>query len=101
MIRRPPRSTLFPYTTLFRALHSRDARRPADRPDHAHGSDAAAAAAGQIGRPGNAPVSGSAPKRSILKPGHQNSTRQRMVPGTWVSFSTARPEDWAARSITT
>src|SRR2546426_5661041 len=23
MIRRPPRSTLFPYTTLFRSLHSR------------------------------------------------------------------------------
>src|SRR2546430_6489072 len=24
MIRRPPRSTLFPYTTLFRSSHSRD-----------------------------------------------------------------------------
>src|SRR5258708_8573176 len=24
MIRRPPRSTLFPYTTLFRSLHPRD-----------------------------------------------------------------------------
>src|SRR5260370_18988969 len=24
MIRRPPRSTLFPYTTLFRSLHFRD-----------------------------------------------------------------------------
>src|SRR5690349_22407727 len=30
MIRRPPRSTLFPYTTLFRSLRSgRAARRPA------------------------------------------------------------------------
>src|SRR5256885_12176251 len=28
MIRRPPRSTLFPYTTLFRS-HPADARRPA------------------------------------------------------------------------
>src|SRR5205807_7741475 len=33
MIRRPPRSTLFPYTTLFRSLrdaarHCRDSRRP-------------------------------------------------------------------------
>src|SRR2546430_4184459 len=28
MIRRPPRSTLFPYTTLFR---SKDASRPSDR----------------------------------------------------------------------
>src|SRR3712207_8633815 len=26
MIRRPPRSTLFPYTTLFRSLHDREAR---------------------------------------------------------------------------
>src|SRR5256885_7315251 len=29
MIRRPPRSTLFPYTTLFRSVHARDARRRA------------------------------------------------------------------------
>src|SRR5256885_5363371 len=27
MIRRPPRSTLFPYTTLFRSLPDRDAQR--------------------------------------------------------------------------
>src|SRR2546422_4452062 len=27
MIRRPPRSTLFPYTTLFRSLHVRPLRR--------------------------------------------------------------------------
>src|SRR3989442_9965565 len=27
MIRRPPRSTLFPYTTLFRSVHARIARR--------------------------------------------------------------------------
>src|SRR5687767_15627820 len=32
MIRRPPRSTLFPYTTLFRSP------RPVRRPDHARGS---------------------------------------------------------------
>src|SRR2546426_9205778 len=31
MIRRPPRSTLFPYTTLFRSLHAR--RRDAERLD--------------------------------------------------------------------
>src|SRR5258708_22909240 len=29
MIRRPPRSTLFPYTTLFRSHHVVDARRDA------------------------------------------------------------------------
>src|SRR3712207_8458805 len=28
MIRRPPRSTLFPYTTLFRSVEARDGRRP-------------------------------------------------------------------------
>src|SRR3712207_7158721 len=36
MIRRPPRSTLFPYTTLFRSvpthLRTRRRRRPAERP---------------------------------------------------------------------
>src|SRR3989449_5539346 len=39
MIRRPPRSTLFPYTTLFRSLHasdlieSEDEDEPSDRED--------------------------------------------------------------------
>src|SRR5260370_26498362 len=41
MIRRPPRSTLFPYTTLFRSTQARttvrewepQCRRPAERPD--------------------------------------------------------------------
>src|SRR3989441_6726745 len=31
MIRRPPRSTLFPYTTLFRSFPSRPARRDVHR----------------------------------------------------------------------
>src|SRR2546426_8649280 len=36
MIRRPPRSTLFPYTTLFRSLGQVDeAGRPRHRADHA------------------------------------------------------------------
>src|SRR5258708_12104477 len=33
MIRRPPRSTLFPYTPLFRSLGTLDARAPALIPD--------------------------------------------------------------------
>src|SRR5258708_25026594 len=34
MIRRPPRSTLFPYTTLFRSAGGHDlVRRDGDRPD--------------------------------------------------------------------
>src|SRR2546425_10098042 len=36
MIRRPPRSTLFPYTTLFRSLHRDDEQqRPEDERQHA------------------------------------------------------------------
>src|SRR2546427_4427550 len=34
MIRRPPRSTLFPYTTLFRSARARDARRARRRRGH-------------------------------------------------------------------
>src|SRR5258707_9724170 len=33
MIRRPPRSTLFPYTTLFRSVRSIDMRNPQDQYD--------------------------------------------------------------------
>src|SRR5258708_17338480 len=38
MIRRPPRSTLFPYTTLFRSLPDADRRpvRALAAPDHLH-----------------------------------------------------------------
>src|SRR2546421_9317570 len=32
MIRRPPRSTLFPYTTLFRSLHPRRQASPSPSP---------------------------------------------------------------------
>src|SRR6202451_4856153 len=35
MIRRPPRSTLFPYTTLFRSDHQLPRRRPVDAVDAA------------------------------------------------------------------
>src|SRR3712207_8122349 len=33
MIRRPPRSTLFPYTTLFRSPHPPELHQPRDRPE--------------------------------------------------------------------
>src|SRR3989454_7692819 len=36
MIRRPPRSTLFPYTTLFRSQPGRTARRVATAPRAGH-----------------------------------------------------------------
>src|SRR3712207_8542961 len=40
MIRRPPRSTLFPYTTLFRSVRPRVAREVEDAPAHLLGVDA-------------------------------------------------------------
>src|SRR2546422_8228055 len=49
MIRRPPRSTLFPYTTLFRSLRSR--RRRSDvraRPERQRQDDASADVAGPL-----------------------------------------------------
>src|SRR3712207_7768348 len=40
MIRRPPRSTLFPYTTLFRSLHDREETvLGAQRADHGGGPE--------------------------------------------------------------
>src|SRR5260221_10003505 len=44
MIRRPPRSTLFPYTTLFRSLHVVNADGSNDITISANGADAANAA---------------------------------------------------------
>src|SRR5256885_15605065 len=44
MIRRPPRSTLFPYTTLFRSVQCAEVRHPeapADEGAHEHGDAAA------------------------------------------------------------
>src|SRR3712207_8206434 len=40
MIRRPPRSTLFPYTTLFRSQHPREEAEDRERPEAAEGEDA-------------------------------------------------------------
>src|SRR3712207_8589357 len=64
MIRRPPRSTLFPYTTLFRSLHARRRRGPVGRLGVAPqlrgaGAGADAASQGEVGalrrRPGQGP----------------------------------------------
>src|SRR5256885_10567263 len=57
MIRRPPRSTLFPYTTLFRSAHhgecaheSERPRRPSAEPDRQVGPDCHDSAEDDCGR---------------------------------------------------
>src|SRR3712207_8002423 len=47
MIRRPPRSTLFPYTTLFRSLEDFMGRNLADNPDFRDAIDKARDGAGR------------------------------------------------------
>src|SRR2546422_3696861 len=46
MIRRPPRSTLFPYTTLFRSLRRGPARMPGEQAAE-HGASGGAVAVGR------------------------------------------------------
>src|SRR5256885_7353911 len=52
MIRRPPRSTLFPYTTLFRSLHVGVDDRPLVRVEPAQGGRQEVGHLGLLGRPG-------------------------------------------------
>src|SRR3712207_7924661 len=61
MIRRPPRSTLFPYTTLFRSLHRDDAVLD----DHGAEGDSRVQPAGKVDVTGSAGI-GSASVRLQL-----------------------------------
>src|SRR2546430_7841300 len=58
MIRRPPRSTLFPYTTLFRSLERKVSRSGKDSIDHGDGmhDDLANVVAGAVDRLVTRPV---------------------------------------------
>src|SRR3712207_8141590 len=53
MIRRPPRSTLFPYTTLFRSRRRRRAARPGAADRGARGAGVPAGGGGAGGRGGD------------------------------------------------
>src|SRR5438552_7684092 len=63
MIRRPPRSTLFPYTTLFRSVHGRGGTGGAVPPPagggrgHRTGGDPGGTGAGLLPRAGRIPRS--------------------------------------------
>src|SRR5687768_17863719 len=51
MLRRPPRSTLFPYTTLFRSLHAVLAQRALEElARHVHAGAQAVVVGGLLGR---------------------------------------------------
>src|SRR3712207_7765522 len=82
MIRRPPRSTLFPYTTLFRSPESaaRRARaaRPAARRPHprAHGPAATASAARRTAPPRRARTS-PRPRRPPRSEEHTSELQSR------------------------
>src|SRR3712207_8972992 len=52
MIRRPPRSTLFPYTTLFRSAAAHPARRSYGRAFLQHGADQPVTPTGRVADPG-------------------------------------------------
>src|SRR2546425_5941721 len=80
MIRRPPRSTLFPYTTLFRSVRLRLRGPGAARP-HAH----AAAADRQHDPPG------ARADRPAAGPGDPLALRVQLEPGRRVSEPDARP----------
>src|SRR6266699_7246987 len=72
MIRRPPRSTLFPYTTLFRSLRR---RRPLGHRGRQPAGEAAGAAAGPA-RPGPRPPDRAAGVRRELRGGRPVIRRQ-------------------------
>src|SRR2546422_4089095 len=70
MIRRPPRSTLFPYTTLFR---SRATRRAAPRGSGRSGAGSAASHAAPRGAPSRASCLES---EAGLRPPHEGAPHQ-------------------------
>src|SRR5258708_12150468 len=73
MIRRPPRSTLFPYTTLFRSVERADLRRieGADMRDVELG-DVRGGKAGELGRGETVNLGGAEDRKATgLNSGHQ------------------------------
>src|SRR5690349_23538208 len=72
MIRRPPRSTLFPYTTLFRSAGCLPKRRRGDRVERA------SLQCGLVGEPGiRGSFSGPAGPRSLRSEEHTSELQSR------------------------
>src|SRR2546422_4355825 len=80
MIRRPPRSTLFPYTTLFRSLDGHDAhfRGFAAEMDADRG-DGRLETAGHLLRPGAGLGEGDQSLRTQAEPGEAERTYHKVI----------------------
>src|SRR3712207_7602752 len=65
MIRRPPRSTLFPYTTLFRSSNADRLHRPPPLPSHPHRRRGGAPRA--AGAPAPGPPGGGLRRQGVLR----------------------------------
>src|SRR3712207_8583549 len=72
MIRRPPRSTLFPYTTLFRS-HRAEEPDVLERPGDAQGHDLVRAPTGDV-----AAVEGDHARRRLVQPGEEDRKSTRL-----------------------
>src|SRR5690348_18113223 len=70
MIRRPPRSTLFPYTTLFRSRVAHDPARPVCGPD-----------------------SGGSPEGTVWGRHRSEGPGDSSIPGKWIGFPATRSEE--------
>src|SRR3712207_7789900 len=73
MIRRPPRSTLFPYTTLFRSLEEQPEEDEAAKP--AGGRHQVEREPGRQGHPPEGPGAAVVAARDAAQPGDRKSTR--------------------------
>src|SRR5258708_27426220 len=97
MIRRPPRSTLFPYTTLFRSRLDRlDVMAPRRPQPRRRGGDAGAGGAGGDERAPPAPPSGrQIGKAHLWNPGTRSS---RMPSSAWKKkkIICSDPSPWIA-----
>src|ERR1039457_3159717 len=90
MIRRPPRSTLFPYTTLFRSGEA-ETGNAGEQPDQ-----------GIAGRNSSRTMSRAWSSRRVLLPGHGAARREaaRSRPRVWLWFDHIGPIDSAMPSKT-
>src|SRR3712207_7151468 len=78
MIRRPPRSTLFPYTTLFRSSRDREGlRRASSRDDRGHRRAGRRSALRDLASPPRSPERGRARRRFGRSEEHTSELQSR------------------------